>query len=360
MTRKNFFPQKVKAFNVQRKRNVLQIIEAMKQTAFQGRRLAQVVDVWSKMVSDKKVTIFLGYAGSLSTAGQWRGICWLIENGFVDVIVATGANLSEDIVEAMGKSYYQINGNFDDEWLLKNNCNRYYDIYGKEKDYMQMTELIADFILTLENNHPYSSRELLYLFGKYLWSKKIYSIVAYAYKYQVPIFCPAIIDSPYGDAGLIAKSKGFNLIIDSMKDYIEFMSLAKEIKETGVIYLGGGVPKDFIQLLAVTANLLYDNREVPNKKVKIKRIIDKEIKESYYPHKYAIQITTDAPQWGGLSGCTFEEAISWGKIDSRGNFVQCYCDVTIALPIILHALSLKVNKKRKRTLFNFYGPVAQW
>ncbi|BCX15491.1 MAG: deoxyhypusine synthase [Candidatus Parcubacteria bacterium] len=328
MTRKNFFPQKVKAFNVQRKRNVLQIIEAMKQTAFQGRRLAQVVDVWSKMVSDKKVTIFLGYAGSLSTAGQWRGICWLIENGFVDVIVATGANLSEDIVEAMGKSYYQINGNFDDEWLLKNNCNRYYDIYGKEKDYMQMTELIADFILTLENNHPF--------------------------------FCPAIIDSPYGDAGLIAKSKGFNLIIDSMKDYIEFMSLAKEIKETGVIYLGGGVPKDFIQLLAVTANLLYDNREVPNKKVKIKRIIDKEIKESYYPHKYAIQITTDAPQWGGLSGCTFEEAISWGKIDSRGNFVQCYCDVTIALPIILHALSLKVNKKRKRTLFNFYGPVAQW
>src|SRR3989338_7383757 len=130
-----------------------------------------------------------------------------------------------------------------------------------------MTELIAEFIVKeLEENIPYSSREILYKFGLWLGKKGINSIVATAAKHNVPIFCPAIVDSPYGDAGLIAKSKGFNLIIDNMKDYIEFMGLGEKIKETGVIYIGGGVPKDFIQLLAVTSDLLYLNRKIPGRK----------------------------------------------------------------------------------------------
>jgi deoxyhypusine synthase len=140
-----------------------------------------------------------------------------------------------------------------------------------------------------------------------------------------------------------------------MKDYIEFMKLSEKIKDTGVVYIGGGVPKDFIQLFAVTANLLYSERLVPNKKPKIVRRASnaQKIIESYYPHKYAIQITTDSPQWGGLSGCTFEEAMSWGKEDINGLKVQLYCDATIALPIIAHALNEKIKKKRKGVNFSF-------
>jgi len=145
----------------------------------------------------------------------------------------------------------------------------------------------------------------------------------------VPVFCPAIVDSPYGDAGLIAKSRGFTLVLDNMKDYVEFMQLSEKTKDTGVVYIGGGVPKDFIQLFAVTANLLYPERKVPGKKAKILRK-DRgkgKILESYYPHKYAIQITADSPQWGGLSGCVFEEATSWGKEEAsiKGTSVlRCY------------------------------------
>lgn len=280
----------------------------------------------------------------------------MIENRYIDVLVSTGANISEDIVEAMEYSYYKGSHLIDDRLLLKYNINRYYDVFGKEEDYMEMTNLIAEFYMKeLKSDSPYSSREILNKFGEWLWKKGIKSIVATAWRYKVPVFCPAIVDSPYGDAGLIAKSKGFNLIIDNMKDYVEFMSMSRVIKDSGVVYIGGGVPKDFIQLFAVTADLLFPEREVPGKKSEIVRKVGKE-KETYYPHKYAIQITTDSPQWGGLSGATFEEAISWGKEEASGLRVQCYCDATIALPIISHALAeLSPKKKRIIDFSKFFG-----
>ena len=185
--------------------------------------------------------------------------------------------------------------------------------------------------------------------------KNINSIVSVAARNNIPIFCPAFPDSPYGDAALIAKSKNFNLKIDSIKDYSEYMSLAEKVKDTGVVYIGGGVPKDWIQLFSVTADLLYKDRKVPNReKGKFRERLGED--ETYYPHKYAIQITTDSPQWGSLSGCTFEEAVSWGKEDPNGDLVQCYCDATIALPIFSHALSERLAdfKRDKKNLNKFF------
>jgi deoxyhypusine synthase len=356
MKKNPYKKEKVKAIEV-RKKSISQLLREMENTGFQGRKLAEMVSTWEKMIKDKNLTIALGYAASLSTTGQWKIINWLVENHFIDILVATGANLSEDIIEAMGYSYWKGSHLADDAKLLKSDINRYYDVYGSEIDYMEMTELIGKFIVeNLKENVPYSSREFLYLFGNWLRKKEINSIVATAAKYKVPVFCPAIVDSPYGDAGLIAKAKGFNLILDNMKDYIEFMSLSEKIKDTGVVYIGGGVPKDFIQLLAVTADLLYPRREIPGKKAEIfraKRGKKKELTEAYYPHKYAIQITTDSPQWGSLSGCTFEEATSWGKEKVEAPKVQCYCDATIALPIVSHALLERVKTKRKGTDFSF-------
>lgn len=350
-----FCREKVEAVEVAPQKSVSRLLTDMGKTGFQGRKLAEIVDVFERMIKDPDATIILGYAGSLSTTGQWKIINWLMENRFVDVLVSTGANISEDIVDAMGFSYYRGSHCMDDLKLLDSDINRYYDVLGSEVDYMEMTELIADFYTEkLKQGHPYSSREILHLFGKWLGEKNIPSIVATAAKHGVPVFCPAIVDSPYGDAGLIAKSRGFNLVIDNMKDYVEFMGLAERIKDTGVFYIGGGVPKDFIQLLAVTPDLLYKDREVPGKKPKVsraKRGKTKDMIESYYPHKYALQVTADAPQWGGLSGCTFEEAMSWGKEAADAPKVQCYCDATIALPIIAHALAERVPEKRKGTDF---------
>ena len=345
----DYFKDKVVAIKPAKDKKISQILAEMRKTGFQGRSLAEAAEVLELMIKDKETTILFGYAASLSTTGQGEIIQWLLENHYIDILVGTGANLSEDIINGMGFSYYQCNPNVDDEKFFKEGFNRYYDLFGKEDDYMKMTELIAEFIITLDQNHKYSSREFLYLFGKWLSQKGIKSIVATAAENNVPVFCPAIIDSPYGDAALIAKSKNFELTLDGVKDYIEFIRLSEDVKDTAVVYIGGGVPKDFIQLFAVTADLLYPDRKVPNRPASQSR---KGVTgESYYPHKYAVQITTDSPQWGSLSGCTFDEAVSWGKETKQGRYIQCYCDATIALPIISHALAERLDGKREGRQF---------
>ena len=343
-----YFTEEVKPIEVKEK-TISQLLKEMSDTGFQGRKLGEAIDVWERMIKDKDVTIIMGFAGSMSTTGQWKIIKWLMENHFIDVLVSTGANISEDIVDAMGYPYWKGSHNVNDADLLKYDINRYYDVFGSDVEYTEMINLTRDFILTLKENHSYSSREFLYLFGKWLSEKNIKSIVATAAENKVPVFCPAIVDSTYGDACLLAKAKGFNLILDQAQDFREFMGLAGKVKDVGVIYIGGGVPKDFIQLLAVSSPYLKEDKEFEKRD----GILRESMGEHYYPHKYAIQITTDSPQWGGLSGCTFKEAVSWGKITKEEkDRVICYCDATIGLPIIAHALNERIKTKRQGKIFS--------
>jgi len=337
-----YFKRKVEAIEVKEK-SISQLLAEMSRTAYQGRKLGEAVEVWEAMLKEKDLTIIMGFSGSMSTAGQWKIVNWLIENRFIDVLVSTGANVSEDIVDAMGFGYWQGSHMVNDEALLKADINRYYDVFGKESDYRKMEELMTDFLLTLRRDFTYSSMELLYLFGKWLSKKGIKSIAAVAAEKDVPIFCPAISDSAYGEAFLMAKNMGHPIVVDPVKEFDQFVGIGEKTKDIGVIYIGGGVPKDFTQLIAISVSPKTMDKGVPGREG-FKR---KSVQEYYYPHKYAIQITTDSPQWGGLSGCTLEEAVSWGKIHSEGKRAVCYCDATIALPLITHALNEIVKTKRK-------------
>jgi len=327
MRKTPYFKEKLETIEVGEK-SISQLLAEMAKTGFQGRKLGEAVEVWADMIKEKDLMILMGYAGSMSTTGMWKIICWLIENRYIDVLVSTGANISEDLFEAMGGTYWQGSHLVDDADLLRHKIDRFYDVYADELEYRKMENLIAEFMMGLDQNHDYSSREFLYQFGKWLSERDIKCIVSTAYENKVPIFCPAIVDSGYGIAVLTAAGKGKNIKIDQMEDFREFVELGEKHRKTGVVYVGGGVPKDFIQLLAVALDLKRGG-EVP------------------YPHDYAIQITTDASQWGGLSGCTFQEAISWGKISATGKNAVCYCDATIALPLIVHALNERVKFKRK-------------
>jgi deoxyhypusine synthase len=332
----SYFKNKLEPIKVKEK-SVSQLLSEMGKTAYQGRKLGEVVDVWENMVKEEDLTIAMGFAGSMSTAGQWTIVNWLIENRFIDVLVSTGANVSEDIVDAMGFGYWQGSHMVDDEALLKADVNRYYDVFGKETDYRKMEELVTDFVMTLKVDYPYSSVEFFYLLGKFLSEKNIKSIAAVAYENGVPIFSPAMVDSAYGETFLMAKNQGHNIILDSVKDI-------------GVIYIGGGVPKDLTQLIAISVSPKTNDQGVQGRDGHLR----KGLQEYYYPHKYAIQITTDSPQWGGLSGCTLEEAVSWGKINSEsGKRAVCYCDATIALPLVTHALNERIREKR-------IGPDMSW
>jgi deoxyhypusine synthase len=336
------FKRRVEAIDV-KKKSVSELLAEMSRTAYQGRQLGEAVEVWNEMSKQKDLTIIMGFSGSMSTAGQWKIVNWLIKNRFIDVLVSTGANVSEDIVDAMGLGYWQGNHQVDDQELLEADINRYYDVYGKETDYRDMELLITDFLMTLKKDFPYTSPELLYLMGKHLHKKGVESIVAAAATSGVPVFSPAMTDSAFGETFLMAKNNGHPIMVDSVREFDQFVSIGEKTRDVGVIYVGGGVPKDFTQLLAISVSPRTMDEGVTGRKGHLR----KGIKEYYYPHRYAIQITTDSPQWGGLSGCTFEEAISWGKIDEKGRRAVCYCDATIALPLIAHALCERMKTKRK-------------
>jgi deoxyhypusine synthase len=350
MGKDSYFQNKLEPIKVAKQKPISQLLKEMGKTAYQGRKLGEAVDVWENMIKEKDTVIAMGFAGSMSTAGQWTIINWLIENRFIDVLVSTGANVSEDIVDAMGLGYWQGNHMVDDTTLLKDDVNRYYDVYGKETDYREMEDLVTEFVMTCKQDYNYTSAEFLYGLGKFLGEKKIPAISAVAAANGVPIFSPAMVDSAYGETFLLAKNKGHTVHIDSVKEFDQFVSIGTKTKEVGVIYIGGGVPKDLTQLIAISVSPMTEDKGVKGRKGGLR----KSLQEYYYPHKYAIQITTDSPQWGGLSGCTLEEAISWGKINSEsGKRAVCYCDATIALPLIAHALAERVPNKRK-------GPDMSW
>jgi deoxyhypusine synthase len=319
-----------------RERSISELLDAMGRTGFQGKSLARCLDVLVKMVAEPRNTIFLGYAGSLSTTGQWKIVRWLVENRFVDVLVSTGANVSEDVFEGLGFSYYQGSATVDDAELLDHQIDRYYDVYADELEYRRLEAFIAEFMATLESDRPYSSGEFLSRFGAYQSERGVDSITAAAHRAGVPVFSPGLADSGYGVAAFqLAESGGPRVVLDQLEDMRQLGRIGRESEGTSVIYLGGGVPKDTIQLVTVMVDLSRGG-EVP------------------YPHKYAVQITTDSPQWGGLSGCTFEEAVSWGKIDpDEASRAVCYCDATIALPILAHALLEKGVERKDPPSFDW-------
>ncbi|MDG6909715.1 MAG: deoxyhypusine synthase [Nitrososphaerota archaeon] len=309
------------------KKSVSALLDEMSQTGFQGKKLGEVAKIWAEMATQKGLTVFLGLTGSLSTTGQWKIIRWLVENRYVDVVVSTGANISEDILEALGYHYYQGTWLADDEELLKLKIDRFYDVYADEMQYRKLENTIYRYGSTLSDGKVYSTREFLHGFGEFLNRKKIDSIVAAAYRANVPIYSPGLIDSGYGVAlSLLKRDKGKMIRLDQTKDMEELAQIAERTKRTGVVYLGGGVPKDTIQLSTIIKSLAKGG-------------------EDETPHEYAIQITADSPQWGGLSGCTLEEAVSWGKIASDAKKATLYADITLALPIVAHALNEKAPKR---------------
>ena len=326
VTRKDVLSRPVGTIKVGKK-SISTLLQEMEQTGFQGKKLGEVASIWTEMAGQKGLTVFMGLTGSLSTTGQWKIIRWLIEKRYVDVVVSTGANISEDILEALGYHYYQGTWLADDEKLLRLKVDRFYDVYADEMEYRKLEETIYKFAETLDEKKVYSTREFLHLFGAHLSKKGIDSIVAAAYKAGVPVYSPGLIDSGYGVAlSLLKRQKGKTVRLDQTKDMEELAQIADRTKRTGVVYLGGGVPKDTIQLATIIKSLAKGGEEET-------------------PHEYAIQITADSPQWGGLSGCTLEEAVSWGKIASNAKKATLYADITLALPIVAHSLAERAEKR---------------
>lgn len=319
--------------------NVVPLIEMMGKTAFQARNLARAAQIADAMVADEQATVILTLAGSLISAGQKAIILDLMRANAIDVIVSTGANIvDQDFFEALGFKHYQGTPFIDDNALRERAIDRIYDTYIDEDELRVCDNTIAEIADSLEPR-PYSSREFIREMGRYLDEKhpNVDSIVLEAYRRDIPIFVPAFSDCSAG-FGLVMhqiKHPDQHVTIDSVRDFRELTDIKIAAGTTGLLMLGGGVPKNFVQDTVVAAELLGHEVDM---------------------HQYAIQLTVADERDGALSGSTLKEANSWGKV-SLAQEQMVFGEVTINLPLIAgyvyHKGSWKNRKPRAWSqLFN--------
>ena len=315
------------------------IIDSMKRMSFTSRDTAKAAEIYNEMIKDQNCSIFLTIAGSTSAAGCMNLYSDLVKYNMVDAIVATGASIIDmDFFEALGFKHYQGNQFQDDRILRENYIDRIYDTYIDEEDLQICDKTICEIANKLPPK-PYTSREFIKELGKYLKknAKKKGSLIEVAYDQNVPIFCPAFTDSSAG-FGLVMhqeKNPSKHITIDSVREFRELTEIKLKSKSSGLLMIGGGVPKNFVQDTVVCAELL-------GKKVDM--------------HKYAIQITVADTRDGACSSSTLKEASSWGKVDTSKE-QMVFAEATSVLPLIVSdAYHRKFWQNRERKNFsNLFG-----
>ena len=308
------------------------IIDGMRKMSFTSRDTARAAGIFNEMLADKDCSIFLTLAGSTSAGGCMNLYTDLVKNNMIDAIVATGASIIDmDFFEALGFKHYQGSQFQDDSELRKNYIDRIYDTYIDEEELQACDQAICDVANKMEPK-SYTSREFIKELGKYLKTnaKKKGSLIEAAYDNDVPIFCPAFTDSSAG-FGLVMhqeQNPDKHLTIDSVREFRELTEIKLQSKQSGLLMIGGGVPKNFVQDTVVCAELL-------GKKVDM--------------HKYAIQVTVADTRDGACSSSTLKEASSWGKVDVTKE-QMVFAEATSVLPLIAsdayHRAHWKDRQKR--------------
>ncbi len=315
LTKKELLSAEVKHIDI-KKYDVVALVEAMGATAFQGRNLGRASEIYDQMLRDQNCSVILCLAGSLFSAGLKNVILDLVNSNMVDAIVSTGAIMvDQDFFEGLGFKHYRGSPTLDDNTLRDMAIDRIYDTLIDEDSLRICDNTLCKIADELEPR-PYSSREFIREMGAYLdrHAKNRDSVVLAAYKKNVPIFVPAFSDCSAG-FGLVLHQTSHpkkHVTLDSVRDFLELTQVKLATKDTGLLMIGGGVPKNFAQDTVVAAELL--GKPAPM-------------------HKYAIQITVADERDGALSGSTLREASSWGKV-STSYEQMVYAEATLALPLL--------------------------
>ncbi|NOY10759.1 MAG: deoxyhypusine synthase [Archaeoglobi archaeon] len=273
------------------------LVSQLKDSAFNARRLGEAAEIYREMV-DSNAFIFFTLAGAMVPAGMRGIVRGILDNGFANVLVTTGANVTHEIAEALGFHHKRGSEEVDDVELSRQNVNRIYDVFIENSAFEGVEEFVSEIFQSMDGE--FTSYEILWEIGSHLPES---SFLRVAYEKEIPVFCPTLHDSILG---LHLYIYGRKIRYNPIKDVERMVDLCFQDKSMGVVIVGGGVPKNFTLQSMLLAN----------------------------GFDYAIQITTDSPQWGGLSGATLDEAKSWCKLKEGAKAVTVYSDATIALPLI--------------------------
>lgn len=335
----------LRSLDLSKCKNFDELAKNMKSTAFGGRTIGEAVDVAEIMIRDKDCFKVLTLSGAMTMAKMGLVICDIIDKGMVDAIVSTGALMSHGFVESVGMPHFKNPENISDEKLYEMNFNRVYDTLEPEENLDEMDQIVEKVFGSIEPSKPTCSYQICHQLGKYLVKNgNGRGILKSAYLKNVPVFIPAFTDSELGlDFALFnRKSKVANkpqLEYNPFYDLEHYTELIFNAKRTGIFTIGGGVPRNWAQQVAPYLDLI---RYRVIDKGNPKKYMIKDKKSPYYkPFYYAVRICPEPPYWGGLSGCTYSESVSWGKIlpkSEGGRYAEVICDATIAWPIIIKAL----------------------
>lgn len=312
-------------------------------SGYNARRLGEASQLYVKMIEDN-ATICLTFAGAMTPIGMSGPVCKMMEKGFIDFIVSTGANLYHDLHRTFGYPVKQGEVDVDDEDLNKHGVARIYDTYIRDDETLMATDAcIHNSVVQREYPEPISTAELHRIIGEYVLKNSPHpekSILANAARYDVPIYTSSPGDSSIGMNLVTPWLFGKRIPVDPIKDIIETTAIVRESKKSGVVIVGGGSPKNFyLQTQPTLWQILWDNRG---------------------GHDYFVQLTTDSPQWGGLSGATPQEAKSWGKVkDAHKNNVVVYSCASITYPILCQYALMKAKARERKRLYKIRDEMVE-
>lgn len=330
------------------------LLEAMGKTAFTGRRLATAYKVLLKMCRDRDCTVVMTITGAMTVAKQGRIVCDLIDRGIVHAVIATGALMAHGLTESIGLTHYSVPEKSNDQELFEKGYNRIYDTLEMESNLNDVAELVGNVLDTTEpEGGVWSSASFCRAIGKKLDELDHGpGILRSAWRNNVPVFIPAFTDSEMGldfstwtmaralarakqNAGQLEPDQLFQVVppYNPFLDLQEYARLIGKAKNLGIFTIGGGVPRNWAQQVApyydITADRLGIALDAPR-------------------FRYGVRICPEPDHWGGLSGCTYSEGVSWGKfVSSRegGQYAEVFADATLVLPLLVKAVFETLDKE---------------
>ena len=316
------------------------LVRSMGDTAFGGRSLGKALDVLSSMARESNCLKVLTISGAMTVAKQGKIISDLIDQGLVDAVVATGALITHGLSESVGNVHYAAPSDMDDVALFNGGYNRIYDTLEMEANLNELAAIIADIMDGQSSDMVWSSSMICRAIGKYLVdSREGSSILGSAYKRDVPVFIPAFTDSELGldlatwamksKAGVGASAEECFDAVPTFNPYLDLQQYARmalKADSLGIFTIGGGVPRNWAQQVGPYIDITS-------------RRLDVELPEIRF--RFATRICPEPDHWGGLSGCTYKEGVSWGKFVPEaegGKYAEVNADATLVLPLLVKAL----------------------
>ena len=333
----------LESLDLSRVRTVDDLVRAMAKTAFTGRQVGEAADVLEAMIRDEDCFVVMTLAGAMTVAKQSLIITDLIDRGFVNAIVSTGALMAHGLVEATGRSHFRHNPQVSDEELYQQGYNRVYDTLEPEQNLDDVEEVMSELLERWDHNEVVCSYKLNHAIGAHLarTANDQRGILKSAYEQGVPVFVPAFTDSELGlDVALnnrLRESTGrHKLRFDPFQDLEHFAATLLRQKKLGIFTIGGGVPRNWSQQFGPFCELRHRRL---GENVPLKR------------YHYGVRICPEPVYWGGLSGSPYSEAVSWGKFvppAEGGRFGEVFLDATVGLPLIVGAVFERLGKSRKK------------